>query len=246
MQKILFFILFLSFSVGVFAQADSLTVKKDKSSIVQKKFDAKALEKYKSDKDFDYSENEVAKDPTLIERVFNWLSRQLLRFLEWIFGVKYAKGIFGTILRAIPYIIVGILLFLLIKFFLKVNSNSIVSNASNKPIVSITEDEALIKHKDLLKLINQAIDQKNYRLAIRFYYLNIIKQLEDNELITWEQQKTNEDYIQEISKENIKSSFKDLTRLYDFVWYGNIEIDETKFVKVAANVEATTNLINSK
>ena len=246
MQKLLFFILFLSFSVGVYAQTDTLTVKKDKSSIVQKKFDAKALEKYKSDKDFDYSESQVAKDPTLIERLFNWLSRQLLRFLEWIFGVKYAKGILGNILQAIPYIIVGILLFLLIKFFLKVNSNSIVSNASNKPIVSITEDEALIKHKDLLKLINQAIDQKNYRLAIRFYYLNIIKQLEDNELIIWEQQKTNEDYIQEISKENIKLSFKDLTRLYDFVWYGNFEIDESKFVKVAANFEATTNLINNK
>lgn len=246
MKRILFFILFLSVSLSVFAQTDSLTVKKDKSSIVQKKFDAKALEKYKSDKDFDYSENEVAKDPTLIERVFNWLSRQLLRFLEWIFGVKYAKGIFGTILQAIPYIIVGILLFLLIKFFLKVNSNSIVSNASNKTIVSITKDEALIKNKDLLKLIKQAIDQKNYRLAIRFYYLNILKQLEDNELITWEQQKTNEDYINEISKENIKSSFKNLTRLYDFVWYGNFEIDETKFVKVATNFEAITNLITSK
>ena len=49
-----------------------------------------------------------------------------------------------------------------------------------------------------------------------------------------------------ISKENIKASFKDLTRLYDFVWYGNFEIDESKFVKVAANFEATTNLINNK
>ncbi len=246
MQKTLFFILFLSFWMGVLAQTDSLTVKKDKSSIVQKKFDAKALEKYKTDKDFDYSENEVVKDSTFIERVFNWLSRQLLRFLEWIFGVKYAKGILGNILMALPYIIVGILLFLLIKFFLKVNSNSIVSSASNKPIVSITEDEALIKHKDLLKLIKQAINQKNYRLAIRFYYLNIIKHLENNELIIYEQQKTNEDYIQEISKKEIKSSFKDLTRLYDFVWYGNFEIDETKFVKVAANFEAIINLINSK
>lgn len=246
MQKTLFFILFLSFSMGVLSQTDSLTVKKDKSSIVQKKFDAKALEKYKTDKDFDYSENEVVKDSTFIERVFNWLSRQLLRFLEWIFGVKYAKGILGNILMALPYIIVGILLFLLIKFFLKVNSNSIVSSASNKPIVSITEDEALIKHKDLLKLIKQAINQKNYRLAIRFYYLNIIKHLENNELIIYEQQKTNEDYIQEISKKEIKSSFKDLTRLYDFVWYGNFEIDETKFVKVAANFEAIINLINSK
>lgn len=246
MHKLFIFILFLIFSVGVYSQTDSLSVKKDKSTVVQKKFDANALEKYKSDKDFDYAENKVVKEPTLIERLFNWLGRQFLRFLEWIFGVKYAKGIFGSILQALPYLIVGILLFLLIKFFLKVNSNSIISNASNKPVVSITEEEALIKHKDLLKLIKQAIDQKNYRLAIRYYYLNCIKQLEDNNLIAWEQQKTNEDYIQEISKETIKIAFKDLTRLYDFVWYGNFEIDETKFVKVAANFEATTNLINRK
>jgi hypothetical protein len=246
MYKLLFFILFFSISLGAFSQTDSLAIKKDKSSIVQKKFDSKALEKYKSDKDFDYSEAKVTREPTLIERLFNWLGRQLLRFLEWIFGVKYAKGIFGTILQIIPYILVGILIFLLIMFFLKVNSNAIVSKASNTPTVAITEDEALIKHKDLLKLIKQAIDQKNYRLAIRYYYLNILKQLEDKKLITWEQQKTNEDYIKEISKEAIKTDFKDLTRLYDFVWYGNFEIDETKFLKVAANFEATTNLINSK
>ena len=246
MHKLLFFILFLSFSVGVYSQSDSLSVKVDRSNIVQKKFDAKALKKYKSDKDFDYSENKIVKEPTLIERLFNWLSRQLLRFLEWIFGVKYAKGILGNILRIIPYVLVGVLMFLLIKFFLKVNSNSIVSSASNKPVVAITEDEELIRHKNLLKLIQQAIDQKNYRLAIRFYYLNTLKQLEGKELITWEQQKTNEDYIKEIPKESIKTAFKDLTRLYDFVWYGNFEINENKFEKVAATFEATTSLINGK
>ncbi len=246
MHKILFFILFLMFSAGVYAQADSLVVKNDKSSIVQKKFDTNALEKYNSDKDFDYSEAKETKDPTLIERLFNWLSRQFLRFLEWIFGAQYAKGIFGSILQALPYIIVSILLFLLIKFFLKVNSNSIVSSASNKAVVSITDDEELIKNKDLNKLIEQSIALKNYRLAVRYCYLNILKQLEDTQVITWEQQKTNEDYIQEISKEAIKSSFKDLTRLYDFVWYGNFEINENEFVKVTRNFEAITNLINSK
>ena len=246
MHKLLFFLLFIVFSVGTYSQTDSLTVKKDKSSIVQKKFDANTLERYKLDKDFNYSENTVAKDPTLIERLFNWLSRQLLRFLEWVFGVKYAKGVFGSILKAIPYILVGILLFLLIKFFLKVNSNSIVSNASNKAIVSITNDEELIKNKDLLKLIKQAIELKNYRLAVRYYYLNTIKQLEHNKLITWEQQKTNEDYINEISIEAVKSFFKDLTRLYDFVWYGNFEINENEFEKVAANFDAINNLINNK
>ncbi|UMB61578.1 DUF4129 domain-containing protein [Lutibacter sp. A80] len=246
MQKVLFFIFFLVFSVGAYSQTDSLSVKKDKSSIVQKKFETNTLEKYKADKDFDYSENTVAKEPTLIERLFNWLSRQLLRFFEWIFGVKYAKGILGTILKVIPYILVGILLFLLIKFFLKVNTSSIVSSASNKAIVSITSDEELIKNKDLPKLIKQAIELKNYRLAVRYYYLNSIKQLEHNKLISWEQQKTNEDYIQEISRETIKSAFTNLTRLYDFVWYGNFEINENEFEKIAANFEAINNLINSK
>ena len=246
MHKLLYFILFLSFSVGVYSQSDALSVKVDSCSIVQKKFDAKALNKYKSDKDFDYSENNIVKDPTLIERLFNWLSRQLLRFLEWIFGVKYAKGILGNILMVTPYIIVGVLMFLLIKFFLKVNSNSIISCASNKSVVAITEDEELIRSKDLLKLIQQAIDQKNYRLAIRFYYLNTIKQLEDKELISWEQQKTNEDYIKEISKESIKLAFIDLTMLYDFVWYGNFEINENKFERVITTFKAITSLINEK
>ena len=246
MHKLLYFILFLSFSVGVYSQSDALSVKVDSCNVVQKKFDAKALNKYKSDKDFDYSENNIVKDPTLIERLFNWLSRQLLRFLEWIFGVKYAKGIFGNILMVTPYIIVGVLMFLLIKFFLKVNSNSIISSASNKSVVAITEDEELIRSKDLLKLIQQAIDQKNYRLAIRFYYLNTIKQLEDKELISWEQQKTNEDYIKEISKESIKLAFIDLTRLYDFVWYGNFEINEKKFERVITTFKAITSLINEK
>lgn len=246
MHKLLFYIFFLSFTVGIYSQSDSLSIKMDRSSVVQKKFDTKALEKYKVDKDFDYSENKTVEDSTLIERLYNWLSRQLLRFLEWIFGVKYARGILGSIFMVIPFIIVAVLMFLLIKFFLKVNSNSIISNASNKSVVAITEDEELIKHKNLLKLIQQAIDNKNYRLAIRFYYLNTLKQLEEKDLIAWEQQKTNEDYIEEISKETIKLAFKDLTRLYDFVWYGNFEINETKFVKVVVTFEAITSLIQGK
>lgn len=246
MHKLLFYIFFLSFTVGIYSQSDSLSIKMDRSSVVQKKFDTKALEKYKVDKDFDYSENKTVEDSTLIERLYNWLSRQLLRFLEWIFGVKYARGILGSIFMVIPFIIVAVLMFLLIKFFLKVNSNSIISNTSNKSVVAITEDEELIKHKNLLKLIQQAIDNKNYRLAIRFYYLNTLKQLEEKDLIAWEQQKTNEDYIEEISKETIKRAFKDLTRLYDFVWYGNFEINEAKFVKVVATFEAITSLIQRK
>lgn len=246
MSRILF-LFFILFSVGIFAQTDSLIVKNDRSSsIVKKKFDSKKLKEYKTDKDFNYEEENVNKEPTFLERVFNWLGRQLLRFLEWIFGVKYAKGLFASILSALPYIILGIVLFLLLKFFLKVNLKSSSLTSKNNPVVSITEEEELIKIKDISKLIQQAIQQKNYRLAVRYYYLNVLKQLENNALIIWEQQKTNEDYIKEISQKNIQHSFVNLTRLYDFVWYGNFVINETEFARVEQDFIEANNLIHKK
>ncbi|WP_456423566.1 DUF4129 domain-containing protein [Lutibacter sp.] len=246
MSKILF-LFFILFSVGVFAQTDSLIVKNDRSSgVVKKKFDTKNLEKYKTNKDFNYEEENVNKEPTFIERVFNWFGRQLLRFLEWVFGVKYAKGLFASILTALPYVILGVVLFLLLKFFLKVNLKSSSITSKNNPIVSITEEEELIKSKDISKLIQQAIQQKNYRLAVRYYYLNVLKQLENKELIIWEQQKTNEDYIKEIAQENIQHIFANLTRLYDFVWYGNFEINEVEFTRVELDFIEANNLIHKK
>lgn len=245
MNKLLF-LFFIMLSVSAFAQTDSLTIKNDKSSIVQKKFNQQNLEKYKADTDFLYEEETAIKEPTFLERVFNWLGRKFLQFLEWIFGVKYAKGLFGTILSALPYVIAGIVLFLLFKFFLKINTNSILTTSKNKPIVSITEEEELIKNKDILKLIKQAIQQKNFRLAVRYYYLNILKELENKELIVWEQQKTNEDYSKEISQPTIQKSFINLTRLYDFVWYGNFTINEVEFPSVESDFIKATNLINKK
>ena len=233
-------------SVSAFAQADSLVVKNDKSSIVRKKFDSNNLEKYKQDRDFIYEEDTVKVEPSFLERVFYWFLRQISRFLEWVFGVKYAKGILATILTALPYVIAGIVLFLLLKFFLKVNLNSIVDTSKNKSVVSITEEEELIKNKDILKLVQKAISNKNYRLAVRYYYLNILKQLESKQLIIWELQKTNEDYIHEIQHQNIKNSFINLTRLYDFVWYGNFSINEVEFMRVESDFVETNNLINKK
>ncbi|MBT8317058.1 MAG: DUF4129 domain-containing protein [Lutibacter sp.] len=244
MNNILRVIIFL-FSLSVYAQSDTLVVKNDNSTIVQKKFENKNLDQYKSDSDFNYEEH-VATEPSFIERVFNWLGRQLKRLLEWIFGVKYATDIFAAILTAIPYVIAGIVLLLLLKFFLKVNSNAFVSNSKNIPAVVITEEEELINSKDISVLIEKAIRQKNYRLAVRYYYIHILKQLENHQFISWEQQKTNDDYSKEISQKSIKKSFIKLTRLYDFVWYGNFDINEMEFAKIETDFIEMNHLILKK
>ncbi len=191
-----------------------------------------------------YSLNEiVVREPSMLERGLEWLYRVFLNFLEWIFGNDIATGILGFIVKIIPYAIVTIILFLLIKFFLKINTNSIISGKTNTSTVHLTKDEELIKNEDLSTLIKNAIAQKNYRLAIRYYYLLVLQKLSNSEIIDWQQQKTNEDYIKEIESTILKEKFTSGTYLYDFVWYGNFELNENEFIKAENQFNELTKLI---
>jgi len=244
-KKVVFYSLIL-FSFVVFSQEKQIVIQNDTTSIVPKKINSQDLNAYKVDKNFDYEESIAKEEPTFLERFFNWMGRQFLRFLEWIFGVKYAKGIFANILMALPYLVAAIVLFLIIKFFIKVNIKWVISNAQNKNIVQLSEDENLIKHANFEELIAKAINDQNYRLAIRYFYLKILKQLTEIELIKWEIQKTNEDYIKELSEKRIKEKFKSITRLYDFVWYGNFKINESQFSLVKLDFNSLEKEINNQ
>ena len=50
--------------------------------------------------------------------------------------------------------------------------------------------------------------------------------------ISYRFQKTNEDYINEISETEIKEQFTKITRLYDFIWYGDFPLSKERFEKV--------------
>lgn len=240
-MKHLLLYIFILFTLTLDAQQDSLKVKEDNQVIELKKFDTDNLDKYNADSDFYYEV--VKREPTMLERGLQWLYRVLLDFLGWIFGNEIATGILGFIVRILPYAIAAVVLFLLIKFFLKVNTNSVISGKSNTSTVRLTEDEELIKSEDLPTLIKNAIAQKNYRLAIRYYYLLVLQKLSNSEIIDWQQQKTNEDYIDEIESVALKQKFTSGTYLYDFVWYGNFELNENEFVRAENQFNELTKLI---
>ncbi len=246
MKYFLSYLFITCFTFGIFAQQDSLKVAHDKvhydtSKIEQRKFDSNNLEAYRNDKELNY---EIKKQKvTLLERIWDWLKRILLKVLSWVFGVGKATGILAVIIKILPYLIAVIVLFLMLKFFLKVKMNNIISGKIDKAIVHLTDEEELIKNEDLPLLIQKAIIQKNYRLAVRYYYLSVLQKLSNYEFIDWQQQKTNEDYIKEIKQEPLKDKFASSTYLYDFVWYGNFEINELEFAKAEIEFNELNKLI---
>lgn len=241
MRNLFLYISFLVIFNNAFAQKDSLSVQYDESRVELKKFDSDKLEDYRADRDFNY---EVKKsEPTIFSRIWDWFKRVLIKFFSWLFGIEKATGIVQFILQVIPYLILLLVLIFIVKFFLKVNVNNLVTGKTDKSSILLTEDEEIINNKNINDLIEQAIKQKNYRLAVRYYYLLVLQKLQEKDLIEWQQQKTNEDYIKEIQQKTLIDKFKNLTYLYDFVWYGNFEINELEFAKVEANFNDLTTRI---
>jgi len=242
-KKLLFILLFVLNST-VYSQTQLVELKRDTTTITPKEFDKNALENYKSDTDFNYEE--ASSEPNLFQKIFMWLSNQFMRVLQWLFGVEKATGIFQFLMKTLPYIVLLVLLFLIIKMFIKFKTNYLGVSIEKKAVVDFINEEELIKNEDLDSLIQKAITNQNYTLAVRYLYIKTLKVLDKKGVISWEQQKTNEDYIAEISSTNLKHKFTELTYLYDFVWYGNFAINAQKFQQINTSFTQLNQQISSK
>ena len=89
-------------------------------------------------------------------------------------------------------------------------------------------------------MIQAALNEQNYRLAVRFYYLLVLQKLAQKDLIDWQVQKTNADYVYEIKDNTLRGNFSRLTRIYDFIWYGNFEVNANDFAKAEKEFKTIT------
>lgn len=77
--------------------------------------------------------------------------------------------------------------------------------------------------------LEQAIQQKDFRLAIRIYYTLILKALIEKNWIKWENKKTNLNYLLEMQSRHEKGDFETSVRVFEWVWYGKHEPKEEEF-----------------
>jgi hypothetical protein len=132
------------------------------------------------------------------------------------------------------YILLGVLaIYLLVRFLVGENLPQLFTKKAGS-LIDLTLGEEHIENLDLDGLLRTALAQNDYRLAIRYHYLGILKALSGKGLIEWHYDKTNADYIKEIPSPNIKTRFEEVSYLYDHVWYGEQALDAPRY-KVAEN-----------
>lgn len=103
----------------------------------------------------------------------------------------------------------------------------------NSEVIDIEHiEQNLDQIDDLDPIIAQAIRQGNYGLAIRLYYLAILKALSNNNAISWKRDKTNRTYVEEMRNHTFFEPFRNTTRLFERVWYGNMLLQVTDFERI--------------
>lgn len=207
--------------------ADSLLEANPTSNNVvdNKNFKDQFQSKYKGE---DYNYTTVKPKESLWKK----LQKKLIQFLNTIFGnidpnksVNYADNI----LRFFAIVLGGLILYFLIKIFLNKNGNFFFSKKNKKLNIHNENLQENIHEINFPESIANFEQQKDYRSAIRYQFLLILKKMSAQKYITWNPEKTNKDYLNEIKNPNLKEKFKKLIYIFDYVWYGEFSIDEEKY-----------------
>lgn len=133
-----------------------------------------------------------------------------------------------TFLQVMGFLlIIGLLIFILVYLFGKgILFNKKVPSILINPLTEL-DDRPM--ESDLERFLREALASRDYKLAIRIYYLMILKSLHESELIVWKKEKTNMDYMRELQEHPQYESLNNNTYVFEYVWYGEKPIYESQF-----------------
>jgi hypothetical protein len=163
----------------------------------------------KATKDIDYSKETRAAPPKTIKG----------------FHFPVSAGVAKIILFTL---VISLLIFILVRVMA---GNVFIMNKKIKEEDEFSEisPEENIHAADLEKLYNAALAAGNFRQAIRICYLVVIRELSSQQLIKWKKDKTNREYMLEMMNHSAQKHFREITFLFERIWYGEAEINEKNF-----------------
>lgn len=135
----------------------------------------------------------------------------------------------APVLKVLSIILLVIALAFLIRSLLGLNQPR---NRQVQPVLSVDELAQLDENlhtADLDDFIQRALAEGDFTLAIRLYYLAILKELSLQHIIIWKKDKTNRDYLREMSRTKSAMEFSEITLLFERIRYGNVVLQQADY-----------------
>jgi hypothetical protein len=111
-----------------------------------------------------------------------------------------------------------------------------------KPAGNISTGEDEVETEDIFainyqKEIDKAAASKNYRLAIRLMFLRLLKNMAQRNIIQYKPDRTNFDYLMQLSTTKYYQDFFRITRNYEYSWYGKFDVNDEAYKIIRQDFE---------
>lgn len=180
-------------------------------------------ERMKKEKDFLY-----ANDPS------SWTEKKGERDNSFVKMIQAISR--SPLLKWLIYLLVAAIIIYAIYQVMVVNDFFMFSRTHKKKKAKQEEDDELLTD-NIDEKISNAIENKEYRLAIRFLYLKTLQLLHESNSIKLHAKSTNQDYIRQMQQHSGISQFRLLTHIYEYVWYGEFHPSDIQFDAIRTNFD---------
>jgi hypothetical protein len=234
--KLFFFIFFLSFKT--FGQDTAAKIiPYDSSTVSVRSFNSEKLEAYKNNSEYIY-EIDYREQPGFFSRLFSWLVSKL-------FGNYSGSQVYEFLYNLFLYVLSPLIIIFIIWKLIGGDKRFFLYGSSKKNKMNFEEVPENIHEINFDKLIQEAISKQQYRLAVRLSYLRLLKELTIKNLIAWSPEKTNHEYLSEIKENKVRDQFAHNSLMYEYIWYGDFEINQDNFNKVSSGFQTFTDQIKA-
>jgi len=158
------------------------------------------------------------------------------------YNLRFLEPLFFLIKYAMIILLIAVVLYMIVMALQQIKDDGDSMVDVEDSLESLEED---IREMDLEGMLSEALETANYKLAIRAQFLILLKKLTDKELIDWSIEKTNRDYIRELSKHPSIETFKQVTLGFELAWYGDQESDRGDYASFEVLTQRFQNSISS-
>ncbi|MBI5474834.1 MAG: DUF4129 domain-containing protein [Ignavibacteriae bacterium] len=206
-----------------------------RDSVQQRRFDSQRLEKLRTDPDFAYDAPRFSGNNALNTLIADLRARVFQYLFEHTTEGFWHATLLLLALAALAYSL---------RFFFG-SSVSPLFSAAGKPFDSGNFSEHEILETDLDAMLRENLKTGAYRDAVRVLYLMSLRLLSDNNRIALRDGKTNNDYCRELDRP-LQQPFADVTRIFEYVFYGQFDVDADAFHAIHGEFEKLEKLIGER
>lgn len=212
---------------------DTYAAHHDTSAVAARAIPQAALQDFRNNPNYRYDRVETG-GPTLWELFWRWVDDVLFRPLRENTSKQFWSWF---------WLLAGILaLAFVISKALRADSGWFFRKKDDavEPEGLVLLDTEDIETIDLEAVLEAALRDCRYRDAARYQYLRALQALTEQGLIDWDKHKTNREYLADVRRADrpgLSGPFADITRLFEWIWYGEFPVDEQRFSLVRARFD---------